>query len=573
MKTNKVYIPNHLKKYVVNQNYESYTNIDHACWRFILKISIDFFSEHAHSSYKEGLKKTGITINKIPRIDRINQKLKKLGWRAICVRGFIPPNAFMEFQSLKILPIAADMRSHKHLTYTPSPDIVHEAAGHAPIIANKDYSDYLTYYGEIANKAIISNEDMNLYYAIRDLSDIKENINATSKDIKKCEANLKRAYKKISYISESACLSRMNWWTVEYGLIGSINKPKIYGAGLLSSVAESENCLNKKIKKINFDINCINYKYDITEQQPQLFITSSFKKLTKELKKLSNKMSYNIGGLHGLKTALKAKTLCTVEIDNQIQVSGIVESFISENKEINFVQLSGPCQISLNQKQLSGHGPEYHLSGYSSPIGKLKQFNKSINELSKNELAQLNIFKYSKVSLEFNQKINVSGKIKKIIKRNSQIILITFEDCTVKKNNTILFNKLWGDYDLVCGSKITSVYGGAADKKNYYKNLEIDQKYQIYNLSNKKQDVKIINFYDEIVILKKTKSIPMLYKLYKKVNKYSIDDWLLKYQFLEATNCNKNIKWVNEIYNELHLLSQNNTDLGRAVKRGLMLFR
>ena len=269
MKTNKIHIPNHLKKYVVNQNYKSYTNIDHACWRFILKISIDFFSEYAHSSYKEGLKKTGITINKIPRIDRINQKLKKLGWRAICVRGFIPPNAFMEFQSLKILPIAADMRSHKHLTYTPSPDIVHEAAGHAPIIANKDYSDYLTYYGEIANKAIISNEDMNLYYAIRDLSDIKENINATSKDIKKCEENLQTAYKKISYISESAYLSRMNWWTVEYGLIGDINKSKIYGAGLLSSVAESENCLNKKIKKINFDINCINYKYDITEQQPQ----------------------------------------------------------------------------------------------------------------------------------------------------------------------------------------------------------------------------------------------------------------------------------------------------------------
>ena len=92
-------------------------------------------------------------------------------------------------------------------------------------------------------------------------------------------------------------------------------------------------------------------------------------------------------------------------------------------------------------------------------------------------------------------------------------------------------------------------------------------------MSNKKQDAKIVSFYNEIAILKKTKSIPKLHKLYKKVNKHSIDDWLLKYQFLEATNCNKNIKWINEIYNELHLLSQNNTDLGRAVKRGLMLYR
>ena len=75
----------------------------------------------------------------------------------------------MEFQSLKILPIAADMRSHEHLTYTPSPDIVHEAAGHAPIIANKDYANYLISYGEIASKAIMSKEDMNLYYAITNI--------------------------------------------------------------------------------------------------------------------------------------------------------------------------------------------------------------------------------------------------------------------------------------------------------------------------------------------------------------------------------------------------------------------
>jgi len=572
MKTNKIYIPNHLKKYIVNQNYDLYTSIDHACWRFILKISINFFSQYAHSSYKKGLKKTGITINKIPKIDRINEKLKKLGWRAICVRGFIPPNAFMEFQSLKILPIAADMRSHKHLTYTPSPDIVHEAAGHAPIIANKDYSEYLIHYGEIANKAIISNEDMNLYYAIRDLSDIKENINATKTDIKKYEKKLKTAYKKISYTSESAYLSRMNWWTVEYGLIGNKNKPKIYGAGLLSSVAESENCLNRKIKKNIFDINCINYKYDITEQQPQLFITPTFKKLTQELKKLSNQMSYKIGGLHGLKTALKANTLCTIEIDNNIQISGIVNNIVNKEREINFIKLIGPSQISYNNKQILGHGPDYHLNGYSSPIGKLKKINKSIEQLSKDELIKLNILKNNIVDLEFNQKISVSGKIKKITKRNSKIILITFENCTVKKNNKILFNKLWGDYDLICGTKITSVYGGAADKTEYYKNLEIDEKYQNYNLSNKKQDKEIIQFYDKISNLKGTKNINELFKLYNKIKKKSIDDWLLKYQFLEITNCNKKIEWINDIYIELNLLSQNNTDLGRAVKRGLQLF-
>ena len=62
--------------------------------------------------------------------------MSNIGWGAVPVRGFIPPWAFMEFQALGILPIACDMRNSEHLTYTPAPDIVHESAGHSPIIIN-----------------------------------------------------------------------------------------------------------------------------------------------------------------------------------------------------------------------------------------------------------------------------------------------------------------------------------------------------------------------------------------------------------------------------------------------------
>ena len=141
---------------------------------------------------------------------------------------------------------------------------MHEAAGHAPIIANKDYSRYLTEYGQVASKAIMSSEDMDLYYAIRALSDIKEKANVSKKEITLLNKKLTKAYKNISYTSESSLLSRMNWWTVEYGLVGDIDDYKIYGAGLLSSVEESENCLIDDVKKLPFSIDCINYKYDIT---------------------------------------------------------------------------------------------------------------------------------------------------------------------------------------------------------------------------------------------------------------------------------------------------------------------
>jgi len=570
-------IPRHLKKYVVEQNYTDYSYIDQACWRFIMKISINFFKKNADSIYSDGLNKTGITLNRIPHIKSIDKKLFKFGWRAVCVRGFIPPNAFMEFQSLKILPIAADMRNHSHITYTPSPDIVHEAAGHAPIIANQDYAQYLIDYGELAAKAIMSSEDLNIYYAIRELSDIKENINATPKEIEKANKKLKKTVKSISYISESAMLARMNWWTVEYGLIGDTDNPKIYGAGLLSSIGESENCFKNMVKKIPFSIDCINYSYDITEQQPQLFVTPNYKFLSKELKKLSKNMAYKIGGTYGLETAKKANTLCTVEFDDLIQISGVVNNFITDKKnQIHFVSFSGPSQICLNNKEILSHGADYHTHGYSSPIGKLIGFNNPIYKLSTNEIKKLNLYQNKNITLEFENKISVNGTIKNILKNKSRIILITFKDCTVKHNNKNLFQPVWGDYDLICASKVTSVFGGACDSPKYYKKINlINSRYDKYNIKKSIGGKNIIlnNFFKNISALKNIEgNIPHLYNLYKRMKRKSIVDWLLKYEFLEVTNCNRKLDWVNDIYLDLEKMSSQNTDLSRAIKRALKLF-
>ena len=285
-------IPDHLKQYIVEQNYDRYNIIDHNVWSFIMDISIPFFKKHAHHSYFEGLKKTGITFDKIPSIEYMNQKMNKFGWGAVAVRGFVPPEIFMEFQSLGILPIACDMRSSEHLTYTPAPDIVHESAGHSPIIINKEYAHYLKEYGRIASKAIFSDEDQAIYYAIRNLSDLKEDRNATPEQILESEKILIDLKSNQSKPSEATLLSRLHWWTVEYGLIGSLDNPKIYGAGLLSSVGESQNCLSDNIHKIPLSIDCINYNYDITEQQPQLFVAKNFAHLTEILYKFEKTMHY-----------------------------------------------------------------------------------------------------------------------------------------------------------------------------------------------------------------------------------------------------------------------------------------
>lgn len=86
----------------------------------------------------------------------MNRILKEIGWAA--VDGLILPNAFMEFQAYNVLVIACDIRQLEHIEYTPAPDIIHEGAGHAPIIANPEYAEHLETFcvGIASCKAISS---------------------------------------------------------------------------------------------------------------------------------------------------------------------------------------------------------------------------------------------------------------------------------------------------------------------------------------------------------------------------------------------------------------------------------
>ena len=156
-------LPKHLHKFVVNQPYEEYTPQNQAVWRYVMRMNIDYLSKVAHASYVKGLEATGISVEEIPRMDGMNRILKEIGWAAVSVDGFIPPNAFMEFQAYNVLVIASDMRTINHIAYTPAPDIIHEAAGHAPIIANPEYAEYLRRFGEIGSKAISSAKDYEMY--------------------------------------------------------------------------------------------------------------------------------------------------------------------------------------------------------------------------------------------------------------------------------------------------------------------------------------------------------------------------------------------------------------------------
>jgi phenylalanine-4-hydroxylase len=351
-----VELPPHLQRYVVEQDYGSYTPRDQSVWRHVMRRLSKHLETRAHATYLRGLAETGIEIDEIPKLETMNEKLERMGWRCVGVRGFIPPAVFTEMQARGILAIAADIRSHKTITYTPAPDIIHESAGHAPIIADAAYAAYLKAAGEVGFKAIASAEDRALFEAIRNLSVVKEDPLSTVDDVDHAQARLEAASKSVRYVSESTRASRLYWWTAEYGMVGTLDNPKLYGAGLLSSIGEAEHCLTPEVKKLPLTVDCANQAYDITRMQPQLFVARDFRHLNDVLADFKHSLAYIRGGDYGLDEALRSRAVNHLVLRKRggetIEVTGEVREVHRSGKDTgpgltaSVIELAGPTMIS-----------------------------------------------------------------------------------------------------------------------------------------------------------------------------------------------------------------------------------
>lgn len=462
-------LPAHLLQYILNQDYSRYSAVDQAVWRYVMKQNIAFLPQVAHQSYLEGLEKTGISIEEIPSMYGMNRILKEIGWAAVCVDGFIPSGPFMELMAHNVLVIAQDIRQVDHIEYTPAPDIIHEAAGHAPIIANPEYAEYLRRFGEIGPKAISSKKDIELYEAVRHLSILKEAERTTEKEIKDAEALVDELQQNMGEPSEMALIRNLHWWTVEYGLIGSVEQPKIYGAGLLSSIGESKWCMRPEVKKIPYTLAAAHQSFDITKPQPQLFVTPDFAHLSFVLEAFANTMALRKGGAKGIEMLMASEQLGTVEYNTGIQISGVFTSLIKDEfQRPVYFKTTGETVLSYHEKALVGHGREYHKDGFGSPVGKLKNSNVAIEDMSPYDLQAFHINEGFVTKLEFESGLIVEGEVitgKRTLQ--GRIILISFKNCTVSYRDEILFHPDWGTFDMAVGKEITSVFAGPADASSF----------------------------------------------------------------------------------------------------------
>lgn len=567
------FVPRHLQQFVGEQNYaQRYSARDQAVWRYTMRQLTRQLQASAHPVYFEGLAQTGISVERIPSIDEMNASLAELGWRAVVVDGFIPPQAFMELQQNRILAIALDMRSIDHILYTPAPDMIHESAGHAPIIADQEYSDYLQRFGEVGVRAMYNRHDIELYEAIRQLSIVKECPDSTEADIAAAEAELARCSADQSPPSEMALLGRLHWWTVEYGLVGTPEDYKIFGAGLLSSLGESENCLHTRVQKLPLTAESILTPYDITTEQPQLFVTKSCRHLTQVLDEFAETMCFVRGGPAAVRVAIDNEVICTSEFSSGLQVSGQFSRLLENalGREI-YVSTTGPTQLSCEDRQLQGHGASFHNAGFGSPVGRLCNLMMPLEDASEYELQAMGIRRHEQADLDFVSGVRVIGTLDSITKHNHKNILMSFSDCTVTgPEGEILFQPDWGQYDMAVGEHIVSVYPGSADRSEFDVYPPVSQAETMTGASTK-EELAEFELYQRVRELRESgaASEQDLADIYTLACSHQQPAWLLLLELLELTPSEGPL--AQELRHSLRQLSDSCEQTKLLVERGIKL--
>ena len=543
-------LPPHLLQFVVDQPYNAYTPVDQAVWRYVMRQNYHHLRNVAHESYVQGLHMTGVDIDQIPTMYGMNRILKDIGWAAVAVDGFIPPGAFMEFTKYNVLVIAADIRTLEHIEYTPAPDVIHESAGHAPILAVPEFAAYLKDIGEAGSKAFSSQEDFALYEAIRHLSIVKEDPQTPQSEIDIAEKEIERLQANMGTTSEMALIRNLHWWTVEYGLIGTVENHKIYGAGLLSSIGESMSCLSPKVKKIPYTLDAMNCNYDITKPQPQLFVTPSFAHLTTVLNQFRQTMGWITGGLSGVNKAIASRNTGTLVFSEGIQASGTFTEVIADGNDPIFVKTTGPSALSLNNIQLEAFGKERFPNGFSSPVGKFTRKSDG-----------------NKVHFRYESGIEVEGSIED---ENEKMIHLS--NAIVKYKNKVLDESR--DYVLAIGNKIISAYAGPADPEAFEPNVNVPRE-KMHKVTYDEKDLELHELYRKVRNARSNKAlVSTLPGIWQTVAKHFPGDWLLPLEILEvlqAAGVDEPLQEEIRTYLEEKKLRE--PELEKLITNGLLLLR
>ena len=222
----------------IEQNWQAYSEQEHATWRLLFERQQNLLVGRACGEYLEGLGNLGVAADGIPDFHRLSDILDRAtGWRIVAVPGLVPDDVFFASLARRRFPSTCFIRRRDQLDYLQEPDVFHDICGHVPLLMNPVFADYLQAYGEGGLKAL--------------------------------------------GLGHLQHLSRLYWYTVEFGLIATPEGLRIYGSGILSSAGESVYCLDDpRPRRVMFDLRRImRTLYRIDNFQEIYFVIDDFEEL------------------------------------------------------------------------------------------------------------------------------------------------------------------------------------------------------------------------------------------------------------------------------------------------------
>ncbi len=226
-----------LERIYTTQDYGAYTAEDHEVWEILCRRQADSLRGKACRQFAEGLEKIGLDMARVPRLDEINERVRPItGWTARAVPGYIDSRYFFQSLRERIYPTTISVRPRSSLDYLEEPDIFHDVFGHLALQADPVYGELMRSMGDISN--------------------------ATTADQDVLE------------------VTRLFWFTVEFGLIRENGAVRILGSGLLSSLGEAVHCLSDKVERRPFRLaEVVAQPFRIDVYQDILFVAESLEQL------------------------------------------------------------------------------------------------------------------------------------------------------------------------------------------------------------------------------------------------------------------------------------------------------
>jgi phenylalanine-4-hydroxylase len=217
-----------------------YTELEHGVWQTIWKALGPAHREHACAEYLECLERLDFDSDRIPQLDEVSQKVEALsGFRLEPVAGLVEPRVFLESLARGVFLSTQYIRHYSTPLYTPEPDVAHEIIGHAVTLASKRFAELNRLFGEAVTRT-------------------------TDPDA------LDR-------------LSRVYWFTIEFGVLRENGQIKAYGTGLLSSAGELAAMHKAELLPLDVEV-AANQVYDPTHFQAILFCAESFDEMYETLR-------------------------------------------------------------------------------------------------------------------------------------------------------------------------------------------------------------------------------------------------------------------------------------------------